>query len=315
MTVTRYFAEVSELLKRFRRLKCSLLIITAAFLFLSGCGVQHPKRERGINVVSSVNFYGATAQAVLGHYGHVTSIIKNSSIDPHDFNPTPRDAESISGANFVISNGLGYDSWMNSLSQDAKHARRIQVGPQLLGKSVRSNPHVWYQPGTMPRLADYLAKRFGQQDPAHRVAFYRNAKRYDRSLAPLRTQITWLKDHRQKSKVDVSEPVFDYALHRMKYQVNDPGYAKAVENGTDPSPEEIRGVQNDIKHHRIAFFVENTQASDSIVNNLVRLAHRHHVPVMKITETMPNHLSYRAWMMKQNYRLEKIQLRERGLAK
>ncbi|WP_236747678.1 metal ABC transporter solute-binding protein, Zn/Mn family [Acetilactobacillus jinshanensis] len=298
-------------MKLFKKLGCSLLLVMTALLFLSGCSTERPSRANGINVVSSVNFYGTTAKAVLGHYGHVTSLIKNSSIDPHDFTPTVRDAERVSQADFVISNGLNYDNWMNSLSQDAPHAKRIKVGQTLLHQPLKSNPHVWYRLNTMPELANYLAKQFSKKDPAHRKFFYRNAHHYDHSLAILKTQINWLKHHRQKSRVDVSEPVFDYELREIGYQINDPSYAKAVEHGTDPSPEAIRSVQNDIKHRRIAFFVENTQASDAIVNNLVKLAHRHHVPVMKITETMPNGMNYRSWMMKQNYRLEMIQAREK----
>lgn len=302
-------------MKRFKKLGCSLLVTITALLFLTGCGVRHPQHHRGINVVSSVNFYGATAKAVLGHYGHVTSIIKNSSIDPHDFNPTDRDAENVSKANFVISNGQGYDEWMNSLSRDAPHARRIKVSQDLLHLSKYGNPHVWYRLDTMPKLANYLAKRFSQKDPRHRREFYRNARRYDRSLRILNVQMNWLKHHRQKSAVDVSEPVSDYALARLGYHVDDSGYAKAVEHGTDPSPEEIRGVQQDLKRHRIAFFVVNTQASDAIVNNLVKMARRYHVPVMKVTETMPNGSSYRSWMMRQNYRLEMIQAKEKGLSR
>ncbi|XIF20613.1 MAG: metal ABC transporter substrate-binding protein [Acetilactobacillus jinshanensis] len=300
-------------MKLLKKLGCSLLVTITALLFLSGCGARHPTSSRGINVVSSVNFYGATAKAVLGRYGHVTSIIKNSSIDPHDFNPTDRDAEAVSKSDFVISNGLGYDDWMNSLSRDAPHAKRIRVGLTLLHKSLQSNPHVWYKLQTMPKLAYYLAKRFSQKDPAHRKEFYRNARRYVNSLDVIRTQIDWLKHHRQSSRVDVSEPVFDYQLREMGYRINDSAYAKAVEHGTDPSPEAIRGVQNDLRNRRIAFFVDNTQASDAIVDNLVKMAHRYHVPVMKITETMPNGSSYRTWMMKQNYRLEMIQAKEKGL--
>ena len=290
-----------------RKFKCGLLIILTAFLFLTGCRAHHAQHHSGIDVVASVDFYGETARAVLGHHGHVTSLINNSNLDPHDFNPTAYDAEAVSNANVVVDNGLGYDSWMSSLVRDAPHARQVQIGEQLLHKTTHDNPHVWYQSQTMPKLVKVLARQFSRQDPAHRAVFKRNARRYLKSLRPLSNELNRLKRHRRRSQVDVSEPVFNYSLREMGYRVHDPSYAKAVEDGSDPSPEAIRGVQNDLKRQRIAFFVQNSQASDAIVNNLVKLAHRHHVPVVKVTETMPNHVDYQTWLMREYQEVAKAQ--------
>ncbi|WP_180368501.1 metal ABC transporter solute-binding protein, Zn/Mn family, partial [Oenococcus oeni] len=65
-----------------------------------------------IKVVASVDFYGEAAKAVLGNKGTVTSVIKNPSIDPHDYQPTSNVAKKVSEANFVLYNGIGYDTWM-----------------------------------------------------------------------------------------------------------------------------------------------------------------------------------------------------------
>ena len=295
-----------------QRLGSELVIILVVILGLTGCSeVNHQASSKKIKVVSSVNFYGETAKAVLGHYGKATNLINNSTQDPHDFTPTPRDAEAVTNANLIVSNGLGYDSWMNGLARDAKHSGQLKVGSNVDHLTFGANPHVWYNPKTMSRLAGELAKKFGQIQPAHRRFFTKNARKYQRSLAMITTQINWIKHHRQNSRVDVSEPVFDYSLSQMGYQVHDPGFAKAVENGSDPTPEEIHRVRNDLTHHRIAFWVQNTQAESSITKNLVQLAKTEHVPILRVTETMPNHSNYQNWLMKQNYALEQIQVKER----
>ena len=47
-------------------------------------------------------------------------------------------------------------------------------------------------------------------------------------------------------------------------------------------------LQQAIRKHQIAFFVDNTQASDRVVKNLVTLAEENNVPVLKVTETKPS---------------------------
>ena len=59
-------------------------------------------------------------------------------------------------------------------------------------------------------------------------------------------------------------------------------------------------MQMGIKQRKIAFFVNNVQASSSTVNNMVSLAKHSNVPVLDVRETMPNGVSYYQWM-KNNY--------------
>ena len=66
-------------------------------------------------------------------------------------------------------------------------------------------------------------------------------------------------------------------------------------------------MQQDIKHHRIAFFVENVQTDSNIITNMVKLAKQYDVPVLKVTETLPANQTYESWMLSQYQQLAKIQ--------
>lgn len=59
-------------------------------------------------------------------------------------------------------------------------------------------------------------------------------------------------------------------------------------------------MQVKIKARKIAFFVNNIQASSSTVSGMVKLAEQHNIPVLDVRETMPNGISYYYWM-KANY--------------
>lgn len=267
--------------------------------------------KKAINVVTGMDFYGEVAKAVAGNQGKVTSFINNPSVDPHDYKPSTKDAAQVEKANVVIENGIGYDHWMNKLvsSNDKKNIKVINVG-SLMGKKAGDNEHIWYQPQTMKKLANKLAKDYAQIDPSHANYYKQNAQKYIASLKPLDDEIAQIKSNVNSSnnKVAVSEPVFDYALNNLGYKVIDQHFEKAVEDGTDPSPKDIAQLQTAIKKRRIAFFVDNTQASDHVVKNLVKLAKKNNVPVLKVTETKPSSkMTYTEWMMKQYKALANIQ--------
>ena len=212
----------------------------------------------------------------------------------------------------MIENGIGYDHWMNRLvksSDNKKNIKVVNVG-SLMGKKVGDNEHIWYQPNTMKELANKLAKDYGKIDPQHSDYYKQNAKKYIASLDQLAQKIAQVKSqvNPQKKEVAVSEPVFDYALESLGYKVMDQHFEKAIEEGTDPSPKDISQIQNAIKKHKIAFFVDNTQATDHVVKDLVKLAKENNVPVLKVTETKPSQkMTYTDWMMKQYEELSSIQ--------
>ncbi len=56
------------------------LLFLITVLFLAGCQATQPVKQKGITVISSLDFYGEIAKAVLGNHGHVQSIITNPAI-------------------------------------------------------------------------------------------------------------------------------------------------------------------------------------------------------------------------------------------
>lgn len=132
------------------------------------------------------------------------------------------------------------------------------------------------------------------------------------SLRPLDQEIAKVKKqvNVNNNQVAVSEPVFDYALENLGYQVMNPHFEKAVEDGSDPSPQDISEIQSAIKNHQLAFFVDNSQTSDKVVENLVKLTKKNNIPVLKVTETKPNDKNYTEWMLDQYRALAAIQQKE-----
>ncbi|MBU3851842.1 MAG: zinc ABC transporter substrate-binding protein [Candidatus Paralactobacillus gallistercoris] len=272
-------------------------------------GIYHPAKQpnnHGIYIVTSLPCYQEAAQAVVGKYGKVVALINNASIDPHDFEPTTNDANAVATANIIIENGLEYDGWLHNMILAANQQHHVINVAKLMHKQPHANEHLWYDMQTMPTLTAALVRKCIQLEPNHRQQFITNGQKYIQKLTKLQQQETKLAQH-PRQNVAVTEPVFDYALSQMNYHIIDRHFELAIENGTDPSPQDIAQLQKAIKQHQIAFLVNNIQTSDRIVNNLVTLAKQNHVPILNLTETMPNNQNYITWMQSQFNQLEQIQ--------
>lgn len=250
-----------------------------------------------ISIVTTTNVYSDIAKNIVGKYGTATAIIDKSSVDPHDFDPTTADAKKLTKANIIVANGLGYDSWMNKLAKSV-NKKPVLVGEDLMGLKNGDNPHIWYNLNMPTKYVDYLVKRLSKLDKKHAAYFKANGKKYLAKVDKIKKLVKT--DKSNKKPVFVSEPVFDYALKEARYKIGDKEFEEAIENGTDPSPKMINKMNTDIKEKKIAFFVNNTQASSSTVKSFVKLAKKNGVPVLNVRETIPNHTTYLTWM-KENY--------------
>lgn len=290
-----------------------LLALILVGATLSGCsaGPTAQNKRHKIQVVATLGFYGEAAKAILGNQGQVTTVINSPSIDAESYEPDVKTAKAVAKADVVIENGLGYDSWMDRVvaaNNDAQ-TKSLSIG-HLMGKKMGDNPHVWTDPTTMVKVTQHLVTQFSKLDPQHATAYRRRGRTYEAQLGELPKLAATIAKRSRNQRVAVSEPVFDLALSAMGYRVSDAHFSRAIEEDSDPTPADITQLQDQIKHHRIAFFVENTQNTSKNVTAMVQLAQKYHIPVVKVTETMPTHQSYRTWMLKQYRQVQRIQEQE-----
>lgn len=165
-------------MKKVIALLATIMIIVMGFALIKG---QHPSSKnsthRQITIVASTDFYAELAQAVVGSHGKATAIIKNQNISPEDYEPTTAVAKQVSQADIALANGLGYDTWLNKLAKASDQAALIRVGETVLKQKTGSNPHLWNNPETMIKTAQYLAKQLGKEDPTHKDDFQKKCQK------------------------------------------------------------------------------------------------------------------------------------------
>jgi zinc/manganese transport system substrate-binding protein len=262
--------------------------------------------EGKISVVAAENFYGDVARQIGGDDVVVASVMSNPDQDPHLFETTPSVVKQIAAAQIVILNGTDYDPWMDKLLKSSpKPGRAAIVVADLVGKKAGDNPHLWYDPGTMPAAAKTLAEAFAKADPAHKDGYAARLKTFLASLKPINEKIAAIHDKFAGATVTASEPVFGYMSAALGLKMRNARFQLSIMNDTEPSARDVAAFQNDLKTHKVRVMFYNKQASNKAVQTLVDLAHASKVPVVGVTETTPPGLSYQEWMLTQLNETEK----------
>ena len=110
--------------------------------------------SQGVPVVAAENFYGDIAMQLADGYADVLSIVSNPNQDPHLFEASPSIARDTARARIVIYNGADYDPWMPKLLSASRTPKaQVIVVADLVHRKPGENPHLWYDPRTMPAAA------------------------------------------------------------------------------------------------------------------------------------------------------------------
>lgn len=286
----------------------SAVLVAAACL--AGCSSTRPapaeaagSAGRGaevIPVVAAESQYGNVAAQIGGAYTRVTSVMSDPSTDPHSYEVSVSVSRAVASARLIIQNGLGYDSFMDRVeSASSGRDRRVIVVQKLLGRPAdTANPHLWYDPATMPRVADALAAALGSIDPAHAAYFRSNAGRFKAALRPWFDAMARLRARHPGVPVATTEPVADYLLQAAGARILTPySFQADIMNGVDPAPQGIATENSLLSRRRVKALVYNEQVTDTLTDSFIGTARRSGVPVVGVYEIMPEGESYQQWML------------------
>src|SRR5262249_8566249 len=148
------------------------LAVTAA-----GCASSSASAKPGvISAIGAENEYANVLSQIGGRYVQVSSILDNPNTDPHTFEASTSVAKEVSQAQLIVQNGVGYDSFMNRIEAATPNsARKVITVQHVLGLSSSTpNPHLWYDPRTMPAVARAMAAGLSALQPAHAAYFRAN---------------------------------------------------------------------------------------------------------------------------------------------
>ena len=259
-----------------------------------------------VHIVAAENFYGDLAQQIGGEHVAVTSILSNPDDDPHLFESSASTARALSGADIVIYNGADYDPWMNKLlSASTAPDRTTIVAADLIGAKSGDNPHLWYNPKTLPAIASALAASLEKRDPANAAEYKANLARFDSAFDAILKKVDAVKAEFAGTKVTATEPVFGYMAEAMGFDMLNYGFQVAMMNDTEPSPKQVAEFEDSLKSGEARILFYNSQVTDDTTTRLLNLAKASNVKVIGVTETEPRGKTIETWFSGQIAEIQK----------
>jgi len=154
------------------------IVCAVAVLGLSACGSSGETSDSPVVVVTYSALESIVAD-IVGDSARVEVIVPNGT-DPHDFEPSAKDVEAITGAALVVANGLDLEEGLGDALGEAEksgvpvfritdHVTLREGGDE--GKDEHADdedhghaaedPHVWLDPLTLAAAVPALADRIG----------------------------------------------------------------------------------------------------------------------------------------------------------
>ncbi|MBW4051827.1 MAG: zinc ABC transporter solute-binding protein [Proteobacteria bacterium] len=281
---------------RRRRRSAALLAVLAVT-----CAACSPTVERrGVTAIGIESQYADVLSQIAGPHASVRAIETNPNTDPHEYEASPAIAREIAAADLIVENGLGYDSWVDRIIAATENPRRhvIEVRRVLGLPRDTSNPHLWYDPKTMPAVARAIAAALSAIEPAQQAYFRANERKFDASLSKWKKTLAEFAAKNAGTPVAVTEPVADALLEAAGCTILTPQSLQlAIMNGNDPSPQDVATQEALLTGHRVKALIYNRQVSNPLTESFLELARKNGIPVVGVYETMPTPgYSYQTWM-------------------
>jgi zinc/manganese transport system substrate-binding protein len=259
-----------------------------------------------IAVVAAENFYGDIARQIGGDRVAVVSIMNNPDQDPHLFETTPGIVRQIADAQIAVLNGANYDPWMEKLLAAApRPGRTVITVAGLVGKKPGDNPHLWYQPATMPAAAKAIAAAFSKADSAHAADYAARLAATLTALDRVTQRVAQIKAKHAGAAITATEPVFGPMAEALGLTMRNQSFQLSIMNDTEPSARDVAAFENDLKGHKVKALLYNSQVSEKLTLRLLDIARQAKVPVVGVTETQPANISFQDWMLAQLDALDK----------
>ncbi len=210
------------------------------------------------------------------------SVLVGADMDAHTYQPRPGDARSIAEARALVSNGLGFEGWIDRLAKAAPFKGRTIVasaGVTTLqaahghghghGHAHGPDPHCWQDVGRARRYVGNIVEGLGTADAAN-AAFYRErGQAYDKRLDELDR---WVKAEIGKvpaaqRRAITGHDSFRYFAAAYGVQFFAP---RGVSTSSEPSAKDVAALIRQVREQKIkALFVENL-SNPGLVEQIAR---------------------------------------------
>jgi zinc/manganese transport system substrate-binding protein len=174
-----------------------------------------------------------------------------------------------------------------------------------MGRRPGDNPHLWYDPPTIPHVAEAIAATLSAADPAHAADYATNLKALLDSFKRIDARVADLRGKYKGVPVTATEPVFGLMAQAIGLSMRNERFQLAMMNDTEPTAHDLAEFERDLKQNRVKALIYNSQVSEPMTTRLRDLAMASKIPVVPVTETLPPGMHVQDWLLSELDALDK----------
>lgn len=191
-------------------------ILAAGLIAVSGSVTARVNAP--VDVVASFSILGDMVRQVGGERVRLTTLVGPDS-DAHVYRPTPADARAIAEARLLVINGLGFEGWIDRLTEASGYKGLIVtatagVEPRRMADPDHGkiDPHAWQSLANARIYVHNIANGLAEIDPAGADIYRSNAARYIEEIDVVEAQVREAVDTlpAERRKVVTSHDAFGY---------------------------------------------------------------------------------------------------------
>ncbi len=255
------------------KFKTILTTILVAAVGLAACApAANPPTgsESSLRVLAVETFLADIAQNVAGERAKVESLIP-LGVDPHAFEPSPRDVTKIAESGVLIVNGAGFEAWLAKTLENAGGKRQlIEASAGLVSRTAPEiDPHFWLDPTLVVKYVENIRDGLTAADPAGKEVYARNAAAY---IVQLNDLDGWMKAQAaqiplERRLIVTNHESFGYFADRYGFKVIG-AIIPSVTTGASPSAQQLAGLIDQIRATGVSAIFLETGASPQLADQV-----------------------------------------------
>ncbi len=270
------------------RMIAPLLFIT----LLCGCTANRTSPAGDDNKVTVYTSFYTMYDFTLKIAGDKVNIMNMvpSGMEPHDWEPSPKDIAGLSGADLFIYNGAGMEGWAGKVLDSIKGSKLIAIetsknvqveNPEQHESDHRydqnqdqdghtdreSDPHVWLNPMNARLQMEAIRDGLIRVDPRNSGFYQERFEEYSRKLDTLDEAFRSAVAGFSKKEIVVSHEAFGYLCHAYGLEQL---AIEGVSSESEPTPARMAEIIDFVREHQVRVIFFEELASPKVAEAIAR---------------------------------------------
>lgn len=245
------------------------LLIAAAIMLATRLNQPNSATHK-LKITASFYPMAEFARQVGGDKVEVTTLVQ-PGVEPHDYDPAPKDLAELYRSKVFVYNGAGFEHWVSRVQPELTSNGVIAVDAsnelKLRTDAGTTDPHTWLDPQFAIAQVARIEAALAQADPANAGYYREHAARYKGQLAELHQAYQTSLSQCAKHEVIASHDAFGYVADRYGFSVQ-PIAGLSPED--EPTPQKLALITTYAKDHGLKYIFFETLVSPKLADTIAK---------------------------------------------